>query len=71
MKSEYKSAEDANKRNDMDMDIEDPEKASTKFPIVINLCAAISITCAFLLTIIIIAVVIPTESMDGTHSAYR
>ena len=50
---------------------EDPEEASPKSPVVINLCAAIFITCAIVLTIIIIAVVIPTESMDGTHSAYR
>ena len=43
-----------------------PGKASPKFPVVINLCACISITCAILLTIIILAVVIPNESMDGT-----
>ena len=48
------------------MDKEDPEKASPKSPIVINLCAAIFITCTILLTIVIIAVVIPTDSIDGT-----
>ena len=45
------------------MDKEDPEKASPKSPVVINLCACIFITCAILLTIVILAVVIPT---DGT-----
>ena len=48
------------------MDKEDPEKASPKSPIVINLCAAIFITCTILLTIVIIAIVIPTDSMNGT-----
>ena len=45
------------------MDMENPEKASPKFPIVINLCAII-ITCAILLIIAIIAVVICT---GGNH----
>ena len=45
------------------MDKEDPQKASPKSPVVINLCAYILITCSILLTIVIIAVVIP---MDGT-----
>ena len=40
--------------------MENPEKASPKFPIVINLCAII-ITCAILLIIVIIAVVICTD----------
>ena len=43
--------------------MENPEKASPKFPIVINLCAII-ITCAILLIIVIIAVVIYT---GGNH----
>ena len=47
------------------MDKEDPEKASPKFPVVINLCACISITSAILLTIVICEVVIHNESMDG------
>ena len=63
MKSEYKSAEEANKKNDMDT--EDPEKASTKFPIVINLCA-ITITCAIFLSIVIVAVVISAGNNSST-----
>ena len=47
------------------MDKEDPEKASPKFPIVINLCA-ITITCAIFLSIVIIAVVISTGNNSST-----
>ena len=47
------------------MDKEDPEKASPKFPVVINLCAVIFITSGILLTIVICEVVIHNESMDG------
>ena len=63
MKSEYSSPEEANKR--INMDKEDPEKASPKFPTSINLCAFIFITSAILLTIVICEVVIHNESMDG------
>ena len=50
----------------MNMDKEYPEKASPKFPVVINLCAVIFITSGILLTIVICEVVIHNESMDGT-----
>ena len=43
--------------------MESSEKASPKFPIVINLCAII-LTCAILLIIVILAVVICT---GGNH----
>ena len=46
------------------MDKEDPEKASPKSPIVINLCAIL--TCAILVIIVFIAVAISTDSMNGT-----
>ena len=44
--------------------MEDPEKASSKFPIVINLCAII--TCAVVLNIVIVAVVISTGNKSST-----
>ena len=65
MKSEYKFAEEANKRNDIDM--EDPEKASKKFPIVI---CAIPITCALFLRIVIVDVVISTSYSSTIHQNF-
>ena len=58
----------SNKR--INMDKEDPEKASPKFPVVINLCAIISITSAILLTIIICEVVIHNESKGKIRFLY-
>ena len=47
------------------MGMEDPEKASPKRPIVINLCSMI-ITCVIFLIIVVIAVVFCT---GGNHKA--